>query len=78
MWLNAYASLALQFCASRSDSQFNRSAVEFTRGYLRRDPDWSWRITSAFRRSWFFEIALVFVRFDHVARFIVNANHGIM
>ena len=24
------------------------------------------------------EIALVLVRFDHVARFIVNANHGIM
>ena len=26
--------------------------------------------------SWFFELALVLVRFDHVARFIVNANHG--
>jgi hypothetical protein len=26
----------------------------------------------------FFEIALVLVRLDHVARFIVNANHGIM
>jgi len=25
-----------------------------------------------------FEIALVFVRVDHVARFIVNANHGVM
>jgi hypothetical protein len=25
-----------------------------------------------------FEIALVLVRFDHVARFIVNADHGIM
>jgi hypothetical protein len=25
-----------------------------------------------------FEIALVFVRLDHVARFIVNADHGIM
>ena len=25
-----------------------------------------------------FEIALVFVRFDHVARIIVNANHSIM
>jgi hypothetical protein len=25
-----------------------------------------------------FEIALVLVRFDHVARFIVDANHGIM
>jgi hypothetical protein len=25
-----------------------------------------------------FEIALVLVRLDHVARFIVNANHGIM
>jgi hypothetical protein len=24
------------------------------------------------------EIARVLVRFDHVARFIVNANHGIM
>jgi hypothetical protein len=27
------------------------------------------------RRSWFFELALVLVRFDHVASFIVNANH---
>ena len=25
-----------------------------------------------------FEIALVFVRLDHVARLIVNANHGMM
>jgi hypothetical protein len=25
-----------------------------------------------------FEIGLVLVRFDHVARFIINANHGIM
>jgi hypothetical protein len=25
-----------------------------------------------------FEIALVFVRFDHVSDFIVNADHGIM
>jgi hypothetical protein len=25
-----------------------------------------------------FEIALVFVRLDHIARFIVNANHSIM
>jgi hypothetical protein len=25
-----------------------------------------------------FEIALVFVCFDHVARFIVNANHSAM
>jgi hypothetical protein len=24
-----------------------------------------------------FEITLVLVRFDHVARFVVNANHGI-
>jgi hypothetical protein len=29
-------------------------------------------------RSPFFEIALVFVRLDHVARFVVNANDGIM
>jgi hypothetical protein len=28
--------------------------------------------------SWLFEIARVLVFFDHVARFIVNANHGIM
>jgi len=26
----------------------------------------------------FFEIAQVLVRFDHVARFIVNANHGVV
>jgi hypothetical protein len=26
----------------------------------------------------FFEIAIVLVRFDHAARFIVNADHGIM
>jgi hypothetical protein len=29
-------------------------------------------------RSPLFEITFVLVRFDHVARFIVNANHGIM
>jgi hypothetical protein len=26
----------------------------------------------------FFEIALVIMRFDHVASFIVNANHSVM
>ena len=31
-----------------------------------------------FTRSRLFEIARVLVRFDHVARFIVNANHSIM
>jgi hypothetical protein len=30
------------------------------------------------RRSPLFEIARLLVRFDHVASFIVNANHGIM
>jgi hypothetical protein len=29
-------------------------------------------------RSALFEIARVLVRFDHVARFIVNANHGVV
>jgi hypothetical protein len=29
-------------------------------------------------RSPFFDIARVFVRLDHVASFIVNANHGIV
>jgi hypothetical protein len=29
-------------------------------------------------RSPLFEIALVLVRLDHVACFIVNANHGMM
>jgi hypothetical protein len=41
---------------------------------------------SAFRKrnrfgnvtSALFEVALVLVRFDHVASFIVNANHGIV
>ena len=33
---------------------------------------------AAHRFSPFFEIALVLVRFNHVARFIENANHGIM
>jgi hypothetical protein len=28
--------------------------------------------------SWLFEIASVLVRLDHVARVIVNANHGIV
>jgi len=28
--------------------------------------------------SWFFEIVSVFVRFYHVARFIVNPNHSMM
>ena len=32
----------------------------------------------AWLRSWLFEIALVLVRFDHVASIIVNANHSIM
>ena len=27
---------------------------------------------------WFFELAVVLVRFDHIASGIVNANHGIM
>jgi len=27
--------------------------------------------------SWLFEIVDVLVRFDHVARFIVNANHRV-
>src|SRR5262249_23537919 len=30
------------------------------------------------QRSSLFEIASVFVRFDHVASIIVNANHGVM
>jgi hypothetical protein len=30
------------------------------------------------RTSPLFEIALVLVRLDHVARFIVNADHGIV
>jgi hypothetical protein len=36
-----------------------------------------WRLFVS-RRYGLFEIAGVLVRFDHVARFIVNANHGIM
>jgi len=31
-----------------------------------------------FARSRLFEIARVLLRFDHVAHFVVNANHGIM
>jgi hypothetical protein len=34
--------------------------------------------TVGFCCLWLFEIALVFVRFDHLARFIVNANHSII
>jgi hypothetical protein len=30
------------------------------------------------KRSRFFEIALVLVRLDHIARFIVNTNHSMM
>ena len=30
------------------------------------------------KTSLFFEVALVLVRFDHVARFIVNADHRVM
>jgi hypothetical protein len=30
------------------------------------------------RALWFFEIALVLVRFNHVASIIVNADHGVM
>jgi hypothetical protein len=28
--------------------------------------------------SWLFELARVLVGLDHVARFVVNANHGVM
>jgi len=35
-------------------------------------------VTRHSKNSWLFEIALVFVRFDHVASVIVNANHTIM
>jgi hypothetical protein len=28
--------------------------------------------------SWLFELTRVLVRFDHVARFIVNANHNMI
>jgi len=35
-------------------------------------------IASIFTALPIFEIALVLVRLDHVARFIVNANHSIM
>jgi hypothetical protein len=34
--------------------------------------------TSNVELSQFFEIASVLVRFDHVARFIVNADHSAM
>jgi len=40
MWLNSYASFALQLFASSSHSQLNASAVEFARRYLWGDPDW--------------------------------------
>jgi hypothetical protein len=33
---------------------------------------------AARQNSPFFELAHLLVRLDHVARFIVNANHGIM
>jgi hypothetical protein len=33
--------------------------------------------SDARKNSWFFELALVLVRFDHVARVIVNADDGI-
>jgi hypothetical protein len=34
-------------------------------------------ISKAGEHSPFFEIARVLVRVDHIARFIVNANHGV-
>jgi hypothetical protein len=37
----------------------------------------AWRLFVS-PRSPLFEIACVLVRFDHVARFVVNANHGIV
>jgi hypothetical protein len=40
MWLNSYASFALQLFASSSHSQLNASAVDFARRYLWGDPDW--------------------------------------
>jgi hypothetical protein len=30
------------------------------------------------RALWLFELAHLLLRFNHVARFIVNANHGMM
>lgn len=36
------------------------------------------RLGSRNRRQWIGELACVLVRFDHVARAIVNANHSIM
>jgi hypothetical protein len=44
-------------------------------------PTENWpRLSSLNQRSAlpFFELASVLVRFNHVARFIVNTNHGIM
>ena len=38
----------------------------------------TWPLFVFLLRSPFFEFARVLVRFDHVARFIVNANHGAM
>jgi hypothetical protein len=35
-------------------------------------------LVRSYEASPLFEIAIVLVRFDHVARVIVNANHGIM
>ena len=34
--------------------------------------------TATIETSPLFEIAVVFVRFDHVARSIINANHSVM
>jgi hypothetical protein len=36
------------------------------------------RARDASKTSPFFELACVLMRFNHVARFVVNANHSIM
>ncbi len=63
----------------------NRSAVEkmapkvaFAKRVNRRQTRQRKAAHAAHRFSPFFEIALVLVCFNHVARFIENADHGIM
>ena len=66
-----------------NEQEMATMAPNFERGYVypvidkkttlpRRDG----RPVKLFHLSPFFEIARLLVRFDHVARFIVNANHG--
>jgi hypothetical protein len=63
-----YRDISTDFEASRVDE------TKLSHGFGRRKR----RQADASKNSRLFKLARVLVRFDHVARFIVNANHSII